>query len=411
MIEVVLMKTVPWQKYLAYGWGCLLLSAIPGFAYSTGGFFPQRLFDKSTAQTNSSVTVTVTLTNGTGSIWRGVEYTEYIPSGLAVAPGLVTVNGIPVTNNIFETGIDGDVYSGCTSYRWVLETPPAFAQSNLFTAPGMVRIQYSLSSPKSGIFNLQQFSWCGYGAANTNASFGYSEGNDVQAVIFTTNAPALTGADAVVLVNSGSPCFPDFQRRIQPYLDNFGVPYTVLDIANSRVDASISRFALIIIGHNQLDTNGGLLDAAAQFSLAQAITNGTGLVNFDNYLFNGGSPIYPYLQNIFGMATGSSVSGSSVVMPPAAGGQPMHFITSLHTPGELLSLKASLAMPGFVLPGNVSAVAICGGQPLVRLRNPDWGGPCSGAATTGLPHRSWVRSGDWTIWFGAAWFGLPGSLL
>ena len=50
---------------------------------------------------------------------------------------------------------------------------------------------------------------------------------------------------------------------IAPYLGNFGVPYTVLDISSTPVDSSPTNFALIIIGHSQLDTNGTYLDAAA----------------------------------------------------------------------------------------------------------------------------------------------------
>ena len=38
-------------------------------------------------------------------------------------------------------------------------------------------------------------------------------------------------ADAVVLVNSVSGHYTDFQYYIQPYLDNFGIPYAVHDIA------------------------------------------------------------------------------------------------------------------------------------------------------------------------------------
>ena len=33
--------------------------------------------------------------------------------------------------------------------------------------------------------------------------------------------------DALVLVNSTSAGYPDFAHFVQPYLDNFGVPYTV----------------------------------------------------------------------------------------------------------------------------------------------------------------------------------------
>ena len=47
--------------------------------------------------------------------------------------------------------------------------------------------------------------------------------------------PGTTRADALVLVNSASAGYADFQHYIQPYLDHFGVPYTLLDIATAPV--------------------------------------------------------------------------------------------------------------------------------------------------------------------------------
>jgi len=41
--------------------------------------------------------------------------------------------------------------------------------------------------------------------------------------------------DAVVLVNQNSSSYLDFQHYIQPYLDHFGVPYTILDISSEAV--------------------------------------------------------------------------------------------------------------------------------------------------------------------------------
>jgi len=72
------------------------------------------------------------------------------------------------------------------------------------------------------------------------------------------------GADAVVVVNSSSPKYLDFQHFVQPYLDNFGVPYTVLDIASNSIGTNIGNYALIIIGHKQLDTNQVYLTSAVQ---------------------------------------------------------------------------------------------------------------------------------------------------
>src|ERR1051326_9021048 len=74
------------------------------------------------------------------------------------------------------------------------------------------------------------------------------------AAVVRTSA-ATTGADAVVLVNSTSARYSDFQRMIQPYLENFGVPYTVQDIATNASTTNLTNFALVIIGHKQLDTN------------------------------------------------------------------------------------------------------------------------------------------------------------
>ena len=67
-------------------------------------------------------------------------------------------------------------------------------------------------------------------------------------VVVTNSVGSVTSAVASLTVGSGFPtCFPecgragagqfqsakylDFQHYVQPYLDNFGVPYTVLDIS------------------------------------------------------------------------------------------------------------------------------------------------------------------------------------
>src|SRR3954447_19041273 len=109
------------------------------------------------------------------------------------------------------------------------------------------------------------------------------------------------GADAVVLVNSSSPRFSDFQHYLQPYLDNFGVPYTVQDISTNAVTADVGRFAVIIVGHSLLNTNLSYLTTNAQSFLTAAVSNGTGLVNFDNALsISNSTPRYQFVQNIFG---------------------------------------------------------------------------------------------------------------
>ena len=117
---------------------------------------------------------------------------------------------------------------------------------------------------------------------STSRAIGLTVGGLLLAGVFLRPLQAATvGADAVVLVNSSSARHSDFQHYIQPYLDNFGVPYTVLDISTNGIGTNVAQHALVVIGHAELDTNGVFLDVAAQASLLLAVSNGTGLVSFD----------------------------------------------------------------------------------------------------------------------------------
>src|SRR5689334_12307027 len=94
----------------------------------------------------------------------------------------------------------------------------------------------------------------------------------VEARLSALHAGPITN-DAIVLVNSSSPQYLDFQHFVQPYLDNFGVPYSVLDIASNSLGTNIGSYALIIVGHKQLDTNQVFLDQTAQQNICLAVTN------------------------------------------------------------------------------------------------------------------------------------------
>src|SRR5262249_28670176 len=113
-------------------------------------------------------------------------------------------------------------------------------------------------------------------------------------------------ADAIVLVNSSSIKYLDFQHYIQPYLEHFGVPYKVLDISTNAALTNLEACALIIIGHEQLDTNHVYLGASSQNNLSAAVASGVGLVNFDSDLSAaGGTPRYRFIQDIFGFGYAS----------------------------------------------------------------------------------------------------------
>ncbi len=173
------------------------------------------------------------------------------------------------------------------------------------------------------------------------------------------------------MVNSQSADYADFQHFIQPYLGNFGVPYTVLDISSNAVDSSLTNYALIIIGHAQLDMSNTFLTPLAQSNLTLAVSNGTGLVNFDNVLSGvSNAPLYAFEQNIFGFGYTNSVTGPSVSFPPSGTPPQMPFITSLHQTNQTLLLSnavhySTMTMAGLQPPLGATILATCGSAPFV----------------------------------------------
>jgi hypothetical protein len=177
-----------------------------------------------------------------------------------------------------------------------------------------------------------------------------------------------TGADALVLVNSRSAAFADFQHFIQPYLDNFGVPYTVQDISANPPDTNLSRYALLIIGHRQLDTATAFLDATAQSAIWTAVSNGTGLVNFDNDLASGSAPRYAFIQHIFNFGYVPGGSAAAISFPATETKGQMSYVTSRHAPNESITLRGSISVTGLTLPTNATAVAVASSRPLLIIK-------------------------------------------
>ncbi len=172
---------------------------------------------------------------------------------------------------------------------------------------------------------------------------------------------------AVVLVNSASQYFSDFQHYIGPYLDNFGIPYTVLDIANNSIHQDIADRALIIIGHNGLDKSGMYLDEVEQSYITNAVFNGTGLVSFDNLLVNTGYvPRYQYVQDILGLTYYPNISANTIGF--VGGSQEGSYISEGHDAGEIINLKANMTSLGMTPPQDAQVIATTGGNPFIVVR-------------------------------------------
>jgi uncharacterized repeat protein (TIGR01451 family) len=198
------------QRAMALALCAVIFSLSVAFGFQSNNSSLTRSFNKTVALVNTQIVVTVNFTNGGTVASRGFYYADQVPSGLAVSTLSLTLNGRTVTNYLFESGQDGDVYPGCTPYRWVLEQPTNFTEANPIPAQAPVQIVYAITSSVSNVFNLQQFSWVGFEATATNAAFGYSETADQQSVIFTTSAGGVSisgqySTKGYVLLLNGAP--------------------------------------------------------------------------------------------------------------------------------------------------------------------------------------------------------------
>jgi hypothetical protein len=198
-------------------------------------------------------------------------------------------------------------------------------------------------------------------------------------LVASTSAFASQRADAVLLVNSASSSYADAQHFTRPYLDNLGIPYTVLDIATTPVGAGIETYALIVVGHRRLDPSDQFLDASEEANLALAVWNGSGLVNFDNDLSpGGGAPRYQFIQSIFNFGYVSPPTDINVNFTASG---PSHFIAARHTGGEQIT-TGPMTTAGIVLPPAVTSLANVGasGQTFLAVttygqgRAVQWGG-------------------------------------
>jgi len=225
-------------------------------------------------------------------------------------------------------------------------------------------------------YMILSFLWVTSGNMNPTSEASSREASRLVCLLLTIvtclcgrTEAAPIGADAVVLVNSSSATYFDFRNYVQPYLDNFGVPYVVQDIVTNAPDTNLSRFALVIVGHSQIDTNQTYLTPAAQSAIAAAVSNGVGLVNFDANLFAaGGVARYQFVQDLFAFTSVSNGTGGNVTFTATEPGLQMHFVASRHINGEIVSLRSNITVTGVSVPTNAAVVASSGSRPLVVVR-------------------------------------------
>jgi hypothetical protein len=149
--------------------------------------------------------------------------------------------------------------------------------------------------------------------------------------------------DTLVLVNSCSPAYPQGEAYVLPYLDHFGIPYTLWDIHRAPLPTSACDFALVVIAHPQMDPTGHQL---SRTRLLEAVKAGTGLVTFDwmglepqpeiNKLADTGSSANSWFEQTAGYQIIISMTKSGVRFT-----QP-HPITARHSLGETIPLEKDI---------------------------------------------------------------------
>ena len=152
--------------------------------------------------------------------------------------------------------------------------------------------------------------------------------------------------NTLVILNASSTYYWEAVEYVLPYLDHFGIPYTLWNINRAPLPTGLAEYALVVIAHPQIDPSGHQLPHRR---LLEAIKGGTGLVTFDP-----ASGLKHQLRRRKSAAMGSPAASllkqtsesQASVDPPAVAvtfTQP-HTITSRHASGETIALAAPLRL-------------------------------------------------------------------
>ncbi len=216
-------------------------------------------------------------------------------------------------------------------------------------------------------------------------------------------AQAVQRASAIVLVNSASAGFADFSNYIQPYLDHFGVPYEAVDITQADVPSDLGSYALIIIGHRQLDITRAYLSAAEDQMVASAVNNGAGLINFDTDLTDtNNNARYVFLQQVFNFNYGGTVNSNAVTI--FANPSDAQYVVGMKPSNSSYTLDATIQAKSISLNSGV-VLATLGNAPLLAAVRSGSGRALQWTNYDWMDVDVWgpLKSFDDLIWRGVVW--------
>ena len=144
------------------------------------------------------------------------------------------------------------------------------------------------------------------------------------------NKEAINASDVILLVNSNTAEKSVAMEKVIPYLNNFGVKFTTVDLATEEILSETNDPALVIIGHSGIATG---LTMSLEDYLNQCQSKGTGILSFD--------PLMP--ANLLTPIT------ESLEKDPDVGtlrfSDETHYITGYRSPGETKELFGYMSIP------------------------------------------------------------------
>lgn len=190
-------------------------------------------------------------------------------------------------------------------------------------------------------------------------------------VIGSENNPAKAGSmDVLVFLNTSSREVSKGKERLLPYLDHFGLPYTVVDLNQQKLPVSIDNYALAIISHSRIAARDIRLKANLEELLMAGVEAGTGLVSFDSAVPGA------FLKSQSGRQSRDTEVGE--LKFSTAG----HYITEYHQPGEMFSLfglmelaQFSVANADVLVSGNNCPLLVVSGtgrRRIAQFTSQDW---------------------------------------
>jgi len=135
----------------------------------------------------------ITVTNQSGEILHGLFVSDFMPSGWTPALTSAKINSSVISNILSETGSTGDVYSGLTSWRMVLETPPGFQEGHALNSADILQLKYHISAQNPGVFALPDLHVTGY-FSSSKAAYWFKPQADPDTLTFISKLLAILTA-------------------------------------------------------------------------------------------------------------------------------------------------------------------------------------------------------------------------